>query len=261
MLDKCSECGSRIVFDSGEYVCENCGKIFEEIYDCPPKSSSQNILKSFASKRSNILYMIKDVCDRLGFNSTIFNEAAYVAESIIESGIRYNGLEIAFFSLYSACKSLNPIFYEMVLKEFRGMGLNVNERNCIRVLSRFWKYYSYKGVDLSSYLNLLLDSLKSNIYVKEYVRNFYHLNENILWSKVKLCCLKFLEGYRFSGESLKVKCIISIYVSCDKVFRSFGLENPVTLRLLSKHFCLDFNNLSKVLDKVMVFSLEGLAKV
>ncbi|MCX8188200.1 MAG: hypothetical protein N3F64_00640 [Nitrososphaeria archaeon] len=258
---KCSECGSRVVFDNEEYVCEKCGKIFEEIYDHQSKPFFHNFPKPFASKRSSILYIIKDVCDRLDFNSTILNDASYIAESIIESGTRFNGLEIAFFSLYSACKNLNPFFCEMVLKEFRSMGLKVNERNCMRILSRFWKYYSYKSFNLSSYLNFLLESLKSNIFVREYVRNFYQLNENILWSKIKLYCLKFLEDYRFLGESLKVKCIISIYVSCNRVFRSFGLENPVTLRLLSKHFCLDFNNLRKVLDKVTVFSYEGLAKV
>lgn len=260
MLYKCSKCGNRIVFDNGEYVCEGCGQIFEEPFYQISPISVYNFSKKFTSKHSKIVSIIKGVCDRLSFNSRIFNEAVYVAESIIESGIRFNGIEIAFFSLYSVCRNFNPIFCEKVLKEFRSMGLNVNERNCIRILSRFWKYYSYKGSNLGSYLNLMLESLRSNIFVREYVRNFYHLNENILWSKVKLYCLKFLEGHRFSGESLRVKCAISIYVSCDRVFKSFGLENPVTLSLLSKHFCLDFNNLRKVLGRT-VFSNEGLAKM
>lgn len=261
MPESCSECGSRIIFDNGEYVCERCGKIFEESCHQTSAIYVNNFSKTFTSKYSKIIFMIKGVCDRLDLNNAILNDAIYVAESVIESGVKCKGLEVAFFSLYSACKNFNPMFCEMVLREFRSIGLNVSERNCIKILSKFWKNYSYKGFNLNSYLNFLIESLKSNIFVREYVRSFYHLNENIVWSKVKYDCLQFLKGYRFSGETLKVKSVASIYISCAKVFKSFGLESPVTLKLISKHFCLDLNNLRKVVDKIMVHSYEGLVKV
>jgi hypothetical protein len=260
MFDSC-DCGGRIVFDSGEYVCERCGRVFEELRYQTPSLSSNNFSRTFSYKRSKVLFMIKDVCDRLGFNDSILYDATYTAESIIESGERYNGVEIAFFSLYSACKGFNPIFCENVLKEFRRIGLNVNERNCIRILSKFWKHYSYRRFNIRSYLNHLLESLRSNIFVKEYVKGFYRLNEKIVWSRVEQDSIKFLEEYRVSGETLKVRAVASIYVSCDRVFRSFGLENPVTLKLISKHFSLDPNNLKKVVEKIMVYSYEGLAKM
>ncbi|MGB9727630.1 MAG: hypothetical protein ACPLZF_04400 [Nitrososphaeria archaeon] len=258
MPSRC-DCGGKIIFDSGEYVCEVCGKVFEG--SCYQANILSSNVFSRTFKRSKVLFMIKDVCDRLGFNNAILYDATYTAESIIDSGARYNGVEIAFFSLYSACKSFNPIFCERVLKEFGSMGLKVNERNCIRVLTKFWKHYSYRSFNISSYLNHLILSLSSNIFVKEYIKCFYRLNENIVWSKVKEYCIKFLEEYRFSGETLKVRAIASIYVSCDRVFKSFGLENPVTLKLISKHFSLDQNNLKKAVEKIMVHSYEGLAKM
>ncbi|MBC7091735.1 MAG: hypothetical protein H5T50_07520 [Nitrososphaeria archaeon] len=260
MSSRC-DCGGKIIFDSGEYVCEVCGKVFEGSCYHASTLSSNVFSRTFNFKRSKVLFMIKDVCDRLGLNNAILYDATYTAESIIDSGARYNGVEIAFFSLYSACKGFNPIFCERVLKEFHSMGLKVNERNCIRLLSKFWKHYSYRSFNISSYLNHLTESLRSNIFVKEYVKGFHHLNENILWSKVKENSVKFLEEYRVSGETLKVRAIASIYVSCDKVFRSYGLENPVTLKLISKHFFLDQNNLKKVVAKLMVYSYEGLAKM
>jgi len=258
MMERCSECGKRIVFDGCEYVCEGCGRVFEE--KLPPSNEAKPYI--VRSRRSSRLAgVVKGVCDRLGLNETVFRDALHIIDSVSASGGRFNGLELAFFSLYVACRRHNPISCEAVLREFRGMGLKVGERNCMRVLSRFWKHYSYSGLNISSYVNFMVERLRSNIFVKEYLDNFTPFNENIVWSKVKAGSIGLLSSSRLTGETVRVRAAAAVYLSCEKVFRSLGLENPVTLKLLSKSFLLDVNNLRKAVGRIMVCSYEGLAQM
>jgi len=264
MNNQCPYCRGRIALnqDSGEMVCEACGAVICKLEECFSNATSyQTSLLLTNRKDFEVMRTIEGIQGRIALSNAVVKEAKYIAEGIVNEGVRCSILELAFFSVYTACRPYNPMLCQMVLKEFYLMGLKTNKKNCMKVLNRFWRFYKYRKVNIESYLNSFLENVKYNPYIENYAKMLIGMKANFLWTKVYEFSAILLRQSNLYGFSIKVRVLASLFIACDKMFKSFGLENPVTLDFISYNFHLNKNNLQKVSEKIALTFYENLAKM
>jgi len=260
MAERCSYCGGRLAIDKyGEIACSQCGAVVGNVEEtCFGLSTYPAVLTVQKKKDHDITRIINGVCGRLGLNSKVAYEARRIAESITSERARNNPVETAFFSMYMACKYHCPVFCSKLVTEFRQMGLKVNERNCLKVLNRFCAFYEHPRDESHSYLKMYLERLKSNDYIKNYTDILVGVRSTLLWAKVHEFSMSLLNRFSFGGYSTRVRVVCVLHIACEKVFKLFGIENPITLDFISQYFSLDKNNLRKAAENILVSYYENL---
>jgi len=263
MSDQCPLCSNKLTtdFTSGEVVCRACGAVAFTIEENSPNMTASHIFTHANPKSLEVSHVIDGVKGRLSLNDAIAREAKHIAEGIIREGTHSSVLEVSYFSLYIACRPHNPMLCEKILEEFQTMGLKADRKNSMKVLTKFWRFYRYRRTDIESYLRSLIEDVKSSPYIENYVRMLVGANANILWAKVRELSAALLKNHEFGGSSLKVRALACLNVACEKTFNSFGLENPVSLDLLSYNFRVNRNNLKKMSENVTVTSYEDVAEM
>ncbi|MGQ9781049.1 MAG: TFIIB-type zinc ribbon-containing protein [Nitrososphaeria archaeon] len=264
MNDRCPSCGHRLTVDfgTGEVVCEMCGVISSVVEESSANMmTSQTFLPPANAKELEVYHLIEGVKGRLSLNDAVVREAKHVAESIISEGVRCSVLELSYFSLYVACRPHNPMLCEKILREFQLMGLKIDKKSGMKVLTKFWRFYKYRRTDMKLYLRTIIQDVKSNPYIDNYVKILVGVQGGLLWAKIYEFSAILLKRCAFGGASLKVRTLACLSVACEKIFNSFGVENPVSLDFLSYNFNLNRNNLRKVSESVAVTFYEDMAKM
>ncbi|MEM3403346.1 MAG: hypothetical protein QXJ17_02160 [Nitrososphaeria archaeon] len=243
----------------GEIVCSQCGAVVGHVEEtCFEHSTYPASLALQKKSDYGVIHIINSVCGRLGLNNKVAFEARRIAEDITSERARSNSVETAFFSMYMACKYHCPSFCGKLITEFRQIGLKGNGRNCLKVLNKFWAFYKHPRAESYSYLELYLDRLKSNMYIKNYVDILVGGQSSLLWTKVREFSMLLLNRSRFEGYSTRVRVLCVLHIACGKIFKLFGIENPITLDFISQYFSLNKNNLRKAVEKILVNYYENL---
>ena len=263
MSNRCIYCGGKVALDknSSEVVCENCGRVIDTVEEGSLYVPNYHIGLLLSKKDLEVLHIIEGVKSRVGLSESVCNEAKYIARGITKEGIRCNSLELAFFSIYIACRGHNSALCNLICHEFFSMGLKVNEKNCIKSLTKFWNFYKFKRIDVQSYLSCLLEKIKSNQYIRNYINLISESKSKFLWCKVEELSNILIDKIDLGGCSYKVKAAATLFIACDQVFKSSSIENPITVEFLSYVLELNKNNLQKVLEKIKVIFYEELAQM
>ncbi len=200
-MDRCPYCGcTRIIEDSGQYICANCGSVLGVVYvsqstyssplhdyglmdftpfvrgyrkdDLNEKLRFYKRLKEFditTSRRSRLLKAYKflgEIASALGLNRLLVEEAKHALRRIFESGVKTTVYQAVAAALIYAVISYNaPIGVRRVIEACKSLGHRVSFGDVALLLSRLGVRRSVRD-RVKAYAHACLSRLLGDSWVK-----------------------------------------------------------------------------------------------